>query len=377
LYPIRRMSLILTAGTVVLTAAVPSMATASAPPAAGTGRLIQLHSLGGQGSFATAMNERGDIIGASVDAADNYRAVVWWHGRRTPTALPVKGATAGAINEKGHIVGGVEGGLFLWRGGSVSYLKRPAVASFGATFVNERDQVAGTATDGNDASHAFVWARGRMTMLPTPKGMDSRAVGINNRGQVIGVLTTPDVSTERAVLWQQGRMTELGTLGGAGSTPTAINDRGQVAGTSAVAGSAGEHPFLWQRGRMTDLLAGTDATAGRVADLNEAGMMTGAATFGTGDSRPVLWRAGRMLDIGLPGHVGGGVDINERGDVTGYTWADPQSTAVPFRWRKGQTTLFPEPVSDIAITVIGIDRRGVIGVDQETSKFGNIVLRSA
>ncbi|MEU8609703.1 hypothetical protein AB0C29_17045 [Actinoplanes sp. NPDC048791] len=373
------MSLILTAGTVVLTAAaVPSMATAAAPPAAGTGRLVQLHSLGGQGSFAKAMNERGDIIGASVDAADNYRAVVWWQGRRTPTALPVKGATAGDINEKRHIVGGVEAGLFLWRGGrSVSYLKRPAGASFGATFINERDQVAGTATDSNDASRAFVWARGRMTMLTTPKGMDSRAVGINNRGQVIGVLTTPGVSTERAVLWQQGRMTELGTLGGESSTPTAINDRGQVAGTSAVAGSAGDHPFLWQRGRMTDLLTGTGATAGRVADLNQAGMVTGAAIFGTSDSRPVVWRAGRMLDIGLPGHTGAAFDINERGDVTGYTRTDPQSFAVPFRWRKGQTTLFPEPASDIAITVIGIDRRGVIGVDQETSQFGNIVLRSA
>jgi probable HAF family extracellular repeat protein len=376
LYPIRRVSLILTAGAVALTVAVPSMATAAPPPAATTGRLVQLHSLGGPGSFATAMNERGDIIGASIDAGDNYRAVVWWHGRRTPTALPVKGSTAGAINDKGHIVGSVPGGLFLWRAGSVTYLKRPGVVSFGATFVNERDQVAGTATDRNDASRAFVWQGRRMTMLATPAGMDSRAVGINNRGQVIGVLTRPGDSTERAVLWQRGRMTELGTLGGAGSTPTAINDRGQVAGTSAVAGSAGDHPFLWQRGRMTDLLAGTDATAGRVADLNEAGMMTGAATFGPGDSRPVLWRAGRMVDLGLPGHVGGGVDINERGDVTGSTWPDPQSTSVPFRWRKGRTTLFPEPVSDIAITVIGIDRRGVVAVDQETSN-GNFVLRSA
>jgi hypothetical protein len=39
--------------------------------------------------------------------------------------------------------------------------------------------------------------------------------------------------------------------------------------------------------------------------------------------------------------------------------------------------LFPEPVSDIAITVIGIDRHGLIGVDQETSQSGNIVLRSS
>lgn len=376
---VRHLSAMLAATTVVLAAAVPSAATAApaGPPPTGTGRLIQLHSLGGQGSFAKEMNERGDMIGSSVDGADNYRAVVWWRGQRSPTALGIDGASPTAINEHGHIAGFVDGGLFLWRDGTATYLRRDTVASFGAAFVNDRDQVAGTATGRDGGTRAFLWHGGRLTTLPTPQGMDSRAVGINNRGQVIGTLARPDAGTEQAVLWQDGRMTALGTLGGTASTPVAINDRGQVSGNSTVAGSADEHPFLWQRGRMTDLLAGTDATAGRVHDLNENGTMTGAASFGTTDSRPVLWRAGRIIDIGLPGHVGGGADLNDRGDVTGHTWPDPQGTAVPFRWRDGHTTLFPEPVSDIAITVIGIDRHGTIGVDQETSQFGNIVLRSA
>lgn len=372
----RGTGVLLTAAAVVLVAAVSPAAGAAPAAPAGPGQLIQLNSLGGQGSYAKEMNERGDMIGSSIDAADNYRAVVWWRGQRSPTALGIDGAAPTAINEKGHIVGFVEGGLFLWRDGSASYLRRGAVASFGEAFVNDRDQVAGTATDRNGTSRAFVWQAGRMTTLPTPGGTDSRAGGINNQGQVIGTLTRPGSGTERAVLWQDGRMIEMGTLGGAGSTPVAINDRGQVSGNSAVAGSSDEHPFLWQRGRMTDLLAGTNATAGRVSDLNETGTMTGAASFGTGGSRPVLWRAGRIIDIGLPGHVGGGSDINDRGDVTGHDWADPQGAAVPFRWSDGRTTLFPEPASDIAVTVIGIDRNGVVGVDQETSRFGNIVLRS-
>lgn len=373
---VRNLGLMLTATTVVMAAAVPTATAAAAPPV-GTKHLIRLNSLGGAGSFGTAMNERGDMIGASIDAADNVHAVVWWHGRRSPTALGVKGARAGAINDRGHIVGYAQGGLFLWRAGTVTYLRRSAVTSYESVVINDRDQVAGTATDRNDASRAFLWQRGRMTMLPTPKGMSSRAVGINNRGQVVGTLTRPDTSTEQAVLWQHGRMTKLGTLGGAGSTPVSINERGQVIGTSAITGSADEHPFLWQRGRMTDLLAGTNATAGRVTALNDTGMMTGYASFGNHDTRPVLWRAGRLIVIGLPGHVGVGSFINDRGDVTGSTWPDPQGLSVPFRWRNGHTTLFPEPAADIATTIIGIDRRGVIGVDQETSRFGNIVLRSA
>ncbi len=374
---IRNLSVMLTAVTVVTAVAVPSATAAPAAPPVATGRLIPLDSLGGAGSFATMMNERGDMIGAGVDAADDYRAVVWWHGRHTPTDLGIDGARAGAINEKGHIAGYVEGGLFLWRAGAVTYLRHGGAASFGAVAINDRDQVAGTETDRDDTSRAFVWHRGRVTMLPTPAGMDSRAVGINNRGEVVGTVTGPGAGAERAVLWQRGRMIPLGTLGGAGSVPVAINERGQVIGNSTVAGSSDEHPFLWQRGRMTDLLAGTNATAGRVTALNDTGMMTGYASLGDRDNRPVLWRAGRLIDIGLPGHTGVGAHLNDRGDVTGSTWADPQSLAVPFRWRDGRTTLYPEPAADIATTIVGIDRRGVIGVDQETSRLGNVVLRSA
>ena len=375
---ILRMSVILTATTVVLACAASSAASAAAAPPVDTGQLIRLDSLGGVGSFGTAMNERGDIIGAGVDAADDYRAVVWWHGERSPTALGIKGARAGAINEKGHIAGYVEGGLFLMRDGAVTYLRRSAVASFGRIAINDHDQVASTATDENDASRAFLWQHGRMTMLPTPPGMSSTTVGINNRGQVVGILTGPGASTERAVLWQDGRMIELGSLGGSISRPVAINERGQVIGNSTVNGSSDEeHPFLWQRGRMIDLLAGTAATSGSVVALNDTGMMTGRASFGDRNVRTVLWRGGRLIDIGLPGHAGIGAYINDRGDVAGPTWPDPQSSSVPFRWSNGRTTLFPEPVGDIATTVIGIDRHGTVGLDLETSPFGNLVLRSA
>ena len=376
----RTLSVMLTATTAVLAAGVPGAATAApaagAAPAPGTGQLIQLRSLGGEGSFAAGLNERGDLIGASVDAAGNHVAVVWPRGERSPTALGIDGAWPVAINEKGHIVGYAKDGLFQYRDGSVSYLRPRAGSSFSSPVINDGDQVAGTVTDRAGVTRTFLWQNGRMTTLPTPKGMNSRAVAINNEGEVVGTVTRPG-ATEQAVLWQRGKMIELGTLGGAGSIPTAINDRGQVSGNSIVAEFGDGHPFLWQNGRMTDLLAGTSATAAMVGDLNEAGMMTGTAKFGNQDSRPVLWRDGELIDIGVPGHVGRSVDLNERGDVTGTTWPDPQGMAMPFRWSDGHTTLFPEPATDIAITVIGIDGRGIVHVDLETSQFGNIVLRSA
>jgi len=113
---IRRLRVVLTATTVVL-AAVPSAALAAPAPPVSTGHLLRLASLGGQGSFGAKMNERGDMIGASVDAADKYQAVVWWQGRRSPTALGITDASPVAINEIGHIIGYAARGVFLWRDG--------------------------------------------------------------------------------------------------------------------------------------------------------------------------------------------------------------------------------------------------------------------
>jgi probable HAF family extracellular repeat protein len=376
---IRRLSVILTASTVAVTAVVPSAATAAPAPPADTGQLIQLDSLGGRGSAAADVNQRGDLTGTSGDAAGNSRAVVWRHGEHSPTALGVDRARPAAINENGDVAGYVDGGLFLWRAGAVTYLSRGDAAYLGEPSLNDSGHVAGTATDEDGVSRAFRWQDGRMTMLPTPAGMSSTAVDINNKGQVVGTLTRPGSADQQAVLWQNGRMVRLGTLGGAGSAPVAINERGQVIGHSAVAGSPQEHPFLWQRGRMTDLLTGTKATGGLVVALNDASMMTGRVSYGDHDSRPVLWRDGGMTDIGLPGRAAVGVHLNDRGDVTGSVWANPdgQGAPMPFRWRDGRTTLFPEPPGDVATTVVGIDRDGVIGVELETTRSGMIVLRSA
>jgi probable HAF family extracellular repeat protein len=353
--------------------------TAAPGPPADTGQLIQLDTLGGRGAAAADMNKRGDLTGTTGDAAGNSRAVVWRHGERSPTALGVDRARPSAINENGDVAGHVDRGLFLWRAGAVTYLSEGTAAYLGKPSLNDGGQIAGTATDEDGASRAFVWQDGQMTMLPTPAGMSSEAVDINNRGQVVGTLTRPDSPNQQAVLWQNGRMVRLGNLGGAGSTPTAINERGQVIGNSAVAGSSQDHPFLWQRGTMTDLLTGTNATAGLVVALNDAGMMTGLASFGDHRSRPVLWRDGRMTDIGLPGRAAVGVQLNDNGDVTGSIWANPDGDGlpVPFRWRAGRTTLFPEPAGDIATGIVGIDRHGVIGVELETTQSGMTVLRSA
>jgi probable HAF family extracellular repeat protein len=382
--PIRRLNVMVAATAVALATAV-SPATAATPPVAAerpdvvTGRLITLGTLGGGQSWGEQMNARGDIIGGSLDAANNYQPALWWHGRSTPTLLRVGPAGLGAISDNGHIVGQVfrTGRQFVWRNGVVTYLRPPAGAHLEVTGVNNDDQVVGTAYYRNGTTRAVLWQAGHYTVLPVPKGTDSTAAGINNLGQSIGTVIRRGATDGQAVLWQHGRMIKLGSLGGAASSPVSINDRGQVIGNSAVRASSAEHPFLWQRGRMTDLLRRTTATGGRAYALSDTGLVSGTAIGRNGTSRPVLWRSGRMIDVGLPGHTAIASVVNDRGDVAGLTWARPDAMGMPFRWQRGEVTLFPKPFADIAVRVLGIDPHGTIGVAQETTYPGFVVLRSA
>jgi probable HAF family extracellular repeat protein len=376
---IRRLSLVLAVAAVAAgVAATPGAAPASPHSHVDSGRLIPLGSLGGGMSWAEAMNERGDVIGGSTDARHEWRAVVWWHGQRSPTALGIDHASPQTISERGHIVGRLwdGSGLFLWRQGLVTYLTPPVGMEMEQRAINDRDQIVGTVYDQNGASRAFLWQQGRLTLLPIPKMTNSTAVDINNHGEILGTLTARGSEAGRAVLWRGGRMITLGSLGGAGSTPVALNDHGQVIGNSAIRGSSVEHPFLWQGGRMMDLLAGTPGAHGRVGALTDTGWITGSVDWGDGRSRPALWRAGRMYALGVPGYSAIGWVVNDRGDVAGLSWATMEGPMVPFRWRNGRVTFFPDPPADIASGIVGIDQQGTIYVTQERTP-GLAVLRSA
>jgi probable HAF family extracellular repeat protein len=282
---IRRMSVLL-AATIMVTAvvAMPTAAAASPLSRVDTGQLIALGSLGGGESWAGKLNERGDIVGGSTDARNDWQGAVWWSGRRSASALGIDNAFPGLISDNGHIVGrlGDGSGLFLWRRGTVTYVRQPAGMDLTEVAVNDFDQIVGTAYYRSGTSRAFLWQRGRLTLLPVPRAMNSAAVDINNRGQIVGVVTPRQATTGIAVLWHGSQMIRLGTLGGTGSAPVAINDLGQVIGNSAIRGSAVEHPFLWQGDRMTDLVAGTTAIGGRVGALSDTGMAVGYVDWGDG-----------------------------------------------------------------------------------------------
>ena len=71
------------------------------------GRTRDLGSLGGRGSAATAINERGQIVGTSATRSGKDHPFVWENGRMTDLGtLPgTTSSSAVAINDRGVIVG--------------------------------------------------------------------------------------------------------------------------------------------------------------------------------------------------------------------------------------------------------------------------------
>jgi probable HAF family extracellular repeat protein len=198
--------------------------------------------------------------------------------------------------------------------------------------------------------------------IGTLGGDSSWPADATNSGFIAGYSSTADGFTH-AFRWRDGVMTDLGALGEA-SYASVVNERGDVAGTNAYA-DATVRPFLWRDGVMIDLVSvvGVDTS---VSGLNERGEVIGArATDFSGESwRAFRWRNGVATD--LPGRGGrtSVADINDLGDIVGFTTAADGTGQEAALWRGGRLIRL-RPRNGTEATATAINNRGqVIGTMQ-------------
>jgi probable HAF family extracellular repeat protein len=206
------------------TSSAPSQYCASVGFALTTGSFIwdknqgmrDLGNLGGTCTLAADLNNRGQVIGISGLAGEQFQHAFFWEN--------------GSLQDLGGSLGGNNTGAFV---------------------VNDKGQAVGFANlSGDIVFHATLWRRvGEMTDLGT-LGTDqcSYATGINNRGQVVGGSISDCSDGFRAFLWEQGTIFDLNALIPPGSslylTQTyTIDDRGEIAGEGDDAAGNG-HAFL-------------------------------------------------------------------------------------------------------------------------------------
>jgi probable HAF family extracellular repeat protein len=229
------------------------------------GVMTPLPTLGGSNGFAAGVNSRGQIVGWAETAVHDptcnlpqvlqFRAVLWEPTTRAVQELhPLDGdstSAATAINERGQVVGisgdcDVAVGRFsarhavMWDHGTP--IELPNLGGIGwhtPMAINERGDVVGFSNppDGDldaDSVRAFHWTRqdGIKDLGKIPGDDFSQALSINARGQIVGVSCG---AVCRAVLWQDGKLTILKSLAGPGFSDDlwsarSINDAGQITG---------------------------------------------------------------------------------------------------------------------------------------------------
>jgi len=190
----------------------------------------------------------------------------------------------------------------------------------------------------------FHWHNGAMTALPTLDGHDGFALGINDLGVVAGysVTSTPDPCggyTQSAVIWIKGHIYELpNSSGDWNGAARLINDNGQVAGWSGGCGRL--HALLWQNGTPIDLgsFGGTIDIA--PFDINNQGQVVGYSYYPDNYTvHSFLWQKSTgMIDLGtLPGDVfSWGIGINSKGQVVGGSEGSGGERA--YLWQNGVMT---------------------------------------
>jgi probable HAF family extracellular repeat protein len=268
--------------------------------------IVDLGSLGGTMTNATAMSDNGHIVGCSERAGGGLHAFIYRDGVMSdldPNGAPGVTSCAFAVNNSGVVAGRIGEEIVVWSGGVATRL---GVEGW-PEGINEAGIVVGSLKFGTSV-RAFMWNRGAIVNLGTLGGSDSdpytrsEATAINERNQVVGT------SNGRAFLYENGAMRDLGS-----GRANAINDRGEIVGMTS---SNGPMPFI-HTGVMT-LLPGPGYSG--AIDINNQGQVIGS---GEGNFGYIIQGNGYVRLETMPSIAAQGwyhlepAAINSRGWITG------------------------------------------------------------
>jgi probable HAF family extracellular repeat protein len=274
-----------------------------------SGSFTDVGSLGGEMNVACAINGSDQVAGYSQDANGNLSAFIYTKAGGIKALGSLDGGVSSeafGLNNSGQTVGDSQNAAddhrpVLFDKGAVKDLN-VSVAQNSNTFrtgyaINDAGQVAGRTDTDQGAIHAFLLASpgGDLKDIGTLGGSNSEALAINKSGEVVGDAEVGS-GAPHAFLYRKGSTRDLGTLPGfdTASYARSIDDQGQVVGESD--GADQKRAFVYSNGQMFELdkLATNLADAGFTSldvayGINNRGWIVG---YGTAvDGRTVAFLA--------------------------------------------------------------------------------------
>lgn len=290
-------------------------------PVAPVPDMIDLGTLGGTSSNATAVNDFDQVVGQAYTASWNSHAFLWdeANGMQDLGTLGGSHSSASDINNAGQVVGSAQTSsysnhAFLWDAVNGMQDLGTLGGSYSSPYaVNDNGLVVGLSQASDGAPHAFVWdAVNGMQDLGTP-GVYSYAFDVNEAGQVLVY------ENSRAFVWDavNGRQ-DLGMLSGSSySYPVDINELGQVVGSSDYGG------WIWDSVNGMQSLGSLGGYGSYPQAINDLGQVVGYEYDYNYYSRAFIWDSvNGVQDLGhyCNGYSSDAYDINNDGQVIGTSW---------------------------------------------------------
>jgi probable HAF family extracellular repeat protein len=268
-------------------------------------RMIRLEPPSAAQSWATDINDQGQVVGYYVTQEGRIRSFLWQRGVYTPIDGP-RGAIktwAMGINNQDDIVGydianvkdQSSHGFLLHDGQYHPIAGPPWEKSFlAASGINDRGEIVGSYIGRDGQPHGFLLKDGIYSAVEPARGIPCMANGINNAGQVAGVYFTGPhpsaASTSHGFLLQNGAYTPIDKSVSGQTRIARINDKSQVLGTWTSADAHSEASFVLDNGSFTKLHPGADAQETQVLGFNNKGDVVGSYADGKGLNHGFLWR---------------------------------------------------------------------------------------
>jgi probable HAF family extracellular repeat protein len=282
--------------------------------------ITDLGTLGGSLSWSFAINDRGRIVGDSSLSGDTTsHAFLYKRGRMIDLLPGPANSFATDINNRGEVVGTLGVRAFVYRRGRVTQISLggPTSTAFG---INDRGDVVGwseLAAGRPNVFHAFLYRDGRtIDLTPNlPADRSSIAHDINDRGVVVGHSFHLFRFESRPFLWRNGTLSDLNLALSTSEVGHAsdINNAGDVAGNSSSTAPPNlPTAVLLRRGRLMSL------GRGPAIAMNNRGHVVGVGPGG-----PFLWEKGTRIELNtvIPPSSGWTIltleDINDRGQIVG------------------------------------------------------------